>query len=92
MASRMVIVAAADIMCHVMTVIMLDPIHVIVAHRATMLRQNGMSVIASCRAIMAVGVQMAQLDLQVRLDQALLGQRERQEQQVVQEQQALQAK
>jgi hypothetical protein len=63
----MVIVVAADIMCHVMTVIMLAQMYAIVVHHAIMSRQNGMSVIASCRAIMGVGAEMAQQALQVLL-------------------------
>jgi hypothetical protein len=51
----MVIVEAVDIMYHVMIVIMLDQMYVIAAHLATMLRQNGMSVIVLCRAIMVGG-------------------------------------
>ena len=65
----MVIVAAEDIMYRVATVIILDPIRAIVVHRAIMSRQNGMSVIASSRAIM-VGVEsvrQALLVLQVPL-------------------------
>jgi hypothetical protein len=56
----MVIVAVADIMCHVATVIMLVPMYVIVVHRVIMSHQNGMSVIASCRAIMVAVAAMGQ--------------------------------
>ena len=76
----MVIVAAADIMYHVMTVIMLDPMYVIAVHHVIMSRQNGMSVIASCLAIMVGVAAMGQQarpghlvqDLQVRLEQQVL--------------------
>jgi hypothetical protein len=69
----MVIVVAADIMYHVMTVIMSAPMYVIVVHRATMLRQNGMSVIASSRAIMEEGAPVLRvLPAQVALEQLVL--------------------